>query len=541
MTITIELLEKTINTFDPRKARTKPKVKQTVNETLRGRPKHHVSLHSQAVDTLFGYPLREMDEITRYIIGGRPALEMPEELTKLKSALSHISSDVGRGGGSIFDSAGNPVEDYWLGVIWAGASLGWDSSKEVFRQWSKQSDRYDDDGFEKAWNGYDATKSNAIGIGSLYKLAKSHGWTPNADQTVLGDLSHATEPGNVTHETSTIPKFHLLDRHAIHNMKPTTWVVKGLFPSEGLVVLYGPSGSGKSFLAFDLAAAIAQGTKWFDLTVASLPVVYVALEGEGGYKNRLAAWEHEHGRHIPDSLKFVLQPFKLTDPDDVQELSRVLPQKSVVIIDTLNRAAPTTDENSSKDMGILLESCKALQRSVKGLVMLVAHTGKDTTKGLRGHSSLFAALDGAIEVVKTNDKRAWEIAKAKDGIDSIKFPFKLKMHPLGQDQDNDPITSCTVERDLDIVFVPREPRGKAQKEALKHLRHQITARPISGKASSGKGACMGFDDAVLSLAPTLLSTAKNKQTNRARQLINDLVKGEYLNHGLQGEEGWLWL
>jgi hypothetical protein len=454
MTITVELLKKTLQTMVPQLE--KPLTDSGVK-----------SFFGSGVDSLFGKPIRKIDDVTRNLIGVRSACATPEELAKLEAALSHISPDIGRGNGSIFDAAGKPVDEYWLGAVWAVASLGWASGKEIARKWSEQSDRYDDDGFNRDWQGYDPKKPNTIGIGSLYKLAK------------LKDGYQNTEPkpslNAMTVEQIALPKYILLGRYDLQSMKPTTWVVKGLFPSEGLVVLYGPSGSGKSFLAFDLAAAIAQGTKWFDLTVAASPVVYVALEGEGGYKNRLAAWEHEHGRHIPDSLKFVLQPFKLTDPDDVQELSSVLPQNSVTIIDTLNRAAPTTDENSSKDMGILLESCKALQRSVNGLVMLVAHTGKDTTKGLRGHSSLFAALDGAIEVVKTNDKRAWEIAKAKDGIDSIKFPFKLKMHPLGHDQDNDPITICTVERDLDIVFVPREPRGRAQKEALKHLRHQITA------------------------------------------------------------------
>ena len=74
----------------------------------------------------------------------------------------------------------------------------------------------------------------------------------------------------------------------------------------------------------------------------------------------------------------------------------MVPPGAVVFLDTLNRAAPTADENSSKDMGEILSAAKLLQSLINGLVVLVHHTGKDATKGLRGHSSLFAALDAAV-------------------------------------------------------------------------------------------------------------------------------------------------
>jgi hypothetical protein len=37
----------------------------------------------------------------------------------------------------------------------------------------------------------------------------------------------------------------------------------GILPSEGLAAMYGPSGSGKSFLAFDLGVSITEGSDWF--------------------------------------------------------------------------------------------------------------------------------------------------------------------------------------------------------------------------------------------------------------------------------------
>jgi putative DNA primase/helicase len=111
----------------------------------------------------------------------------------------------------------------------------------------------------------------------------------------------------------------------------------------------------------------------------------------------------------------MLQPFKLTDGQDVLDLAAVVPAGAVVVVDTLNRAAPTADENSSRDMGEILEAAKTLQTLTRGLVVLVHHTGKNAAAGLRGHSSLFAAMDAAIEVSREGDRREWKVAKSKDG------------------------------------------------------------------------------------------------------------------------------
>ncbi|MFO1380569.1 MAG: AAA family ATPase [Chitinivorax sp.] len=109
----------------------------------------------------------------------------------------------------------------------------------------------------------------------------------------------------------------------------------------------------------------------------------------------------------------------------------------MVCIDTLNRAAPGADKNSSQDMGLIIEAAKALQMALGGLVLLVHHTGKDAGKGLRGHSSLFAALDAAIEVSRDGDNRAWAVAKSKDGQDGNEHPFRLEVVELGEDGDSE--------------------------------------------------------------------------------------------------------
>ena len=339
------------------------------------------------------------------------------------------------------------------------------------------------------------------------------------------------------------PRYKLLGADDLRNLPPLAWRVRGVLPAVGLAGLYGPSASGKSFLALDIAAAIAEGSRWFDCRVESAPVVYAALEGEGGFKLRVAAWETHKGRALPAGLAMVLQPFKLTEPQDVKDVAAVVPAGAVVILDTLNRAAPTADENSSKDMGEILSAAKQLQSLISGLVVLVHHTGKDATKGLRGHSSLFAALDAAVEVSRDGDRREWKVAKSKDGQDGNAHPFKLQIETLGTDDYGDAITSCVVVRDTAAqdVRAVKLPQGGNQKVVLEVVRDLLKkAGPFN--TPGAPATCPPGRPAIeleesLSRIAERLTVAPDRKAERAREAVTGLV-----SRGVLGcDKGWIWL
>ena len=456
--------------------------------------------------------------------------ESPEEVAKLRSALCYFSSDTCRGHGSFYENTGQPAADNWLAVVWAIASLGWVQGKNIAKNWSMQSSRYTETGFEKAWNDYKPNHPNPVGIGSLYKRAIDLGWQ---------------QPKQPPDQSPSSGRYKLLFANDLRSMPPVKWRLKGVFPYQGLAAMYGPSASGKSFLGFDAGVAISEGTDWFGIRTTKSTVVYVALEGELGFKNRVAAWELANKRTLPANMSMVMQPFQITNSTDVNALAAAIPKDSVVIVDTLNRAAPTSDENSSKEMGEILQACKWLQGHIGGLVVLVHHTGKDTTKGARGHSSLFAALDGAIEVEKSNDKRSWSIAKAKDGQDGKSFPFSLKLHNLGKDSDGDEITSCTIEQALPNIFIKPPPQGSKQQAAFKSLKGHIATLsnpPLSIAGSPSGVPSVKFEDAVAYLAGTLTTTAKNKRSNEARRLLAGLNHSGHIDTGLDASsDAWCWI
>lgn len=452
--------------------------------------------------------------------------ESPEEVHLLRDALSVVSSDVGRGNGTIFDEKGVLCRDYWLGGIWAIASLNWSCGEELAKAWSEPSPRYDAQGFATAWNSYDPTPPNPVSIRSLYALARSLGWQ--------GAVAKA--PVSIT------TPYKLLGRAEIMALPFTSWRVKGLLPKTGLAGLYGPSGSGKSYLAIDVAMAIANGATWFGHRTTACDVTYVMLEGEGGLKGRIEAYEKQSGRPIPPNFKAITQPFHLTTPEDLEALTAVLPPNGVVFIDTLNRAAPTTDENSSQDMGKVLEAAKTLQHNTDGLVVLVHHTGKDISRGMRGHSSLHAALDGAIEVERTKEGRSWNAAKVKDGVDGNNHSFSLNIHILGQDADGEDITSCAVQQGTGVaIFKFPPPSGKQQQAALSVVRSAIAQSMDTGKCTSGTKPCLKVTDAIALVSRSLVTIEPKRRSNRARTLVEDLTNSHHLNSGIDTSgEGWVW-
>ena len=471
-----------------------------------------------------GAPINtQIDAVTLALMGKlQSPAELPNEIAKLTSALALLSSDVGYGSGRFYDSSGSPAPDYWLAGIWSIASLNWQSGKDIARKWSKQSDRYTEDGFEKAWNSYNPAHVKAIGIGSLYKRAKELGWNQDASESEQ-------------YLNQTKPRFTLLGINDLAALPPTEYLVKGVLPSNGLAAIFGPSGSGKTFVALDLLMAVACQTDWFGYKVKNAPVIYIGLEGKSGINNRIQAWRIKNPTLNPANFKVILNKLDLRKIADVDALALAIKNENmaagVVVIDTLNQATPGADENSSIDMGIAISHLQHLQELLGGLVLIIHHTGKNTAQGLRGHSSLKAALDANIEVIG-GDKRSWLLEKSKDGEDGKSFGFRLEAQNLGVDADGDPITSCTVERDHSVIFSKPEPTGGQQKVALK-----VVKQALSNSATIR----ITVEAAVFEIAKSLPAIAANKRNNNARRLLSSLIGGGFLSSELIDDEGWVWL
>lgn len=441
---------------------------------------------------------------------------------KLKMFLENNISAKDRYSGSVHglnDSSGSGLDMSMLAMMKTGG-FTLDETKELLKKWQhgsingrQQGERY----WRRMWEKADSP---------LNLAGESMPYFP---QELFASL----------HVTDKQERYTLKTVGELKAMPPASWCIKGVLPKHGLASIFGASGSGKTFLVLDLGVSISSGRDWFNHTTAECPVVYVALEGAGGITNRLKAWEAHNGKLIPDNFRVVTDHLSLFKEGDIEHFAEVVLAHSagggVIFIDTLNQSAPEADENTSKDMGRIISRAMRLKELTNSLVVLVHHTGKDAGKGLRGHSSLNAALDAAIEVRKDINGRAWTLAKSKDGVDDVSNRFMLKSVTLGKDSDGDDITSCVVEPDFMAAYrtEPKEPKGTNQKIALR----EIKALLQTATTQPGHSQIRIKSEEAISAIGSVLHIDPKRKRERAESAIMGLVAADIITQ----KDGLIWL
>jgi len=232
-------------------------------------------------------------------------------------------------------------------------------------------------------------------------------------------------------------------------------LLQGLLVRGALSVLFGDSNSGKTFLAIDIAAAIARAVTWFDRQVEHGLVIYLASESPASLRTRLNAYRIAFKCETPNFV-IVTSPVDLfasdADMDEIVKLVNTLQAEhgkrcELIICDTLARVSAGANENSGEDMGRVVKRVDALREKTGAHVMLIHHTGKDAAKGARGWSGLRAAVDTEIEVSadETTGIRVAEVTKQRDlPGKGARIGFKLEVVNLGTTKWGQPFTSCVV-------------------------------------------------------------------------------------------------
>lgn len=275
--------------------------------------------------------------------------------------------------------------------------------------------------------------------------------------------------------------------------RPMDYVVKNIIPSNAFGLVYGDSQAGKSFIAIDIALHVAMGREWFGHRVRKGGVIYQAGEGEYGIVNRFTAARNalDAPRDLP--IEIVPQPVDLWSPTgdtealvgEFQAIAKTLAAPlSLIVIDTHATASAGADENSAKDMTLLIAHYKQIALATGATVLVVHHRNAEGSK-MRGHTSLPAAADFTVEVVadgKPGDARRirhFKTMKQKDGENGLEGHFLLKHYPLGRDMDGDPFGSCFIAPLTDEEARPISERSKpdASRLALEALKAEIDERP----------------------------------------------------------------
>jgi hypothetical protein len=198
---------------------------------------------------------------------------------------------------------------------------------------------------------------------------------------------------------------HLLVGDAIRNLPPPKPLIGGLLDLNSLAALYGRSGAGKSFVAIDWALSVSTGSYWFGHQVIPGRSLYVVAEGATGVPQRVDAWQHARRTHDIGDIMWLPVPVDIFRADHAGDVTRFVRElaPSLIILDTLARSVPTADENSARDMSLVILHADRLRRATGACVLIVHHTGRDEARGMRGSTVLEAAMDTTLECRQSDD------------------------------------------------------------------------------------------------------------------------------------------
>jgi AAA domain len=262
------------------------------------------------------------------------------------------------------------------------------------------------------------------------------------------------------------------------------YLVRGIIPRWGLVLVWGPPKCGKSFWVFDLLMHIALGWDYRGRRVKQGAIVYCAPEGAHGFRARKEAFKQAYLADRVELVPFYLVPTKLALVKDHEALIRSIRDKLIgpvlaaVAIDTLNRSI-SGSESDDRDMGAYLDAAEAIAEAFGCAVIIIHHCGHEGTRP-RGHSSITGTIEAQIAVKRDEAGKITALVEdMKDGPDGTQIVSYLETVQVGFDEDGEPIASCIIVPVEGVAAPGKTARAKltkAAKIALRALREAISER-----------------------------------------------------------------
>ena len=180
------------------------------------------------------------------------------------------------------------------------------------------------------------------------------------------------------------------------------WLVEDLIPI-GLLMLAGRPKLGKSWMALQLAAAVATGGRFLDVQVEKRPALYIALEDSPRRLKKRLVQQRVTASSAP-ALDIVTEFPGLETPDALATLERLRRERGhrLVIIDTLTRALGAIDQNDNATIGVIVSNLQRWAVTNDVCLLIVDHHRKpgaqadDLVSDIMGATSKTAAADALL-------------------------------------------------------------------------------------------------------------------------------------------------
>ncbi len=344
----------------------------------------------------------------------------PDRLASLLQALGHLSSD---------------PRETWLNCGMAiHNEMPGAEGFEIWAEWSQRSAKYDPQDQLRVWRSFKRRGLDGTTLNSIFAAAQRAGWK-NAPP------APAAMP-DIPPESMLLDVLELDARHA-----SVTWAVKGMVPAASVGMLFGASGSFKSFIGLDYSCHRAWSLAWCGRRTKPGTPVFIAAEGGAGLIRRIKAWHQARQLDWRQcSLQVVIVPLLLLG--QAEALAQAIRLRGIepsdIVVDTLSQTFDGNENAADEISGYLRSLRTHLAEPFGCTVTVIHHSGHSATERPRGSSAIQANVDFLFGVFRQGDDSmvaTLECHKIKDGERFKPVDFTLSTEQLGTDEDGDPITS----------------------------------------------------------------------------------------------------
>ncbi|EDZ1757339.1 AAA family ATPase [Salmonella enterica] len=299
---------------------------------------------------------------------------------------------------------------------WAamGNRLAWfkdteweDAARQLWIDWSIAGGG-DGTSAEHKWDS-DQLTAERTGYQAIFARARKLGVANPATDRPHGSVASVDDFEDLPPETPELPKSW---PHRGGYGKAGKFVIEGFLPI-GVIMVYGISSHFKSYFIISLLCRVATKThRWAGRNIRGGAVLYIAAEGGSSVMPRVGAWADKYNDGKPVELFYTYaHPVDLSVKANVdgliKEIKRIEMHTGeplrIVAVDTLSQSMMQGDENSASDIAKFMAGATRIVNETGAAVIPVHHSGKDSSKGMRGSSAAFANADAVFRVERIGD------------------------------------------------------------------------------------------------------------------------------------------
>lgn len=363
---------------------------------------------------------------------------------------------------------------------------------ELWCQWSSTSSKFDPQDQLRVWRSFKPRGLSGLGLNTVFAMAQSAGWRNTGNVTAISSAIAPPLPAD-----GIVLDLRQLDARSA----ATRWAVKALVPEASLGMIFGASGTFKSFIALDYQLHRAWSLHWCGRKTRPGVPVFIAAEGGTGLIRRIKAWHIGRGLDWHQcTMRVVIVPLLLLRqaPALAEAIVSAGVEPADIVVDTLSQTFEG-NENAADEIAAYLRALRThLVERFLCTVTVVHHSGHGATERPRGSSAIQANVDFLLGVFRQGDDSmvsTVECLKLKDGERFKPLDFAMQAHQLGTDEDGEAITSL----------------------AASYVDKAAAAKSLLAAADSAAG---GHRGALLSLVPEL-GSINERELRKAFYALNE--------------------